>query len=500
MNRARVDIRFTLNEPSIWDPESPNLYLAHVVLENDDGETIDDIYEIFGVRTIRIVGTHFYLNNKKIIPRGTHDSCNYFGESQIYPSDKAIVRDILLHKKMGSTCSRWPSDTRVHYDRIAEYADQIGYMMSWAGFYEMWVSHPEMELYHSRDVKEMIRSLRNRPSIIMWEMADELFYGIDHFRRQRWYEYMYNLVEAEDDTRPIVPAGNIAMDLANLVANYKEKSLSVPEKRKKVLEDFPVYKLPLIWWDYHYTPGTTGEPIGPIFPSLKWIREMLGGLKPTVLTEFGLDGMPNWDNVKDVYGDFSGVWKAYGWWPISRKKVDVSYFGRELKRDDWKETQACQAIALNQIIGFIRENLDVFSAIYFISMFDVWNYFWGVVDANANAKLAYHVVRYDYQQIYLSGLHGNTVLEKEDRIEVTASNLGTPISGAILVVRIRDSKDNLVQETKISNVTISGAASLTKVGQIEVQSSGRGLYSIEYFLNDKNENEIAKSVELFFRA
>ncbi|GAH72147.1 unnamed protein product, partial [marine sediment metagenome] len=171
MNDVTVEIAFTVNNPDLWSTATPNLYLAHVVLVDEHGREIDDMYESFGVRTINMRGAHFYLNNKKMVPRGTHDLSNYFGESLICPSDRAIVMDILLHKKMNATCSRWPSDMRMHFKRIAEYADQLGFMISWTGYFEMWLVHPEMELYAQRDAKAMVRSLRNHPSIIVWEMG-----------------------------------------------------------------------------------------------------------------------------------------------------------------------------------------------------------------------------------------------------------------------------------------------------------------------------------------
>ena len=164
-----------MKDPDLWSVESPNLYLAHVVLMDEEGREIDDVYEGFGVRTIKMRGSHFYLNNKKIVPRGTHDMANYFKESMICPSDRAIVTDILLHKGMNATCSRWPSDIRMHYyKRIAEYADQLGFMISWTGYFELWMVHPEMEMYARRDTRAMVRSLRNRPSSIIGRLRDNL--------------------------------------------------------------------------------------------------------------------------------------------------------------------------------------------------------------------------------------------------------------------------------------------------------------------------------------
>ena len=146
MADGRIDIGFTLGRPALWDVDSPNLYLARVSLLDAAGVEIDDLVRTFGVRTIALEGTRFVLNGRTIVPRGTHDLSTYFGESLICPGDRAIVTDILLHKGMNATCSRWPSDMRMHYPRIAEAADQLGFMLSWTDS-EMWDINPEAEVY-----------------------------------------------------------------------------------------------------------------------------------------------------------------------------------------------------------------------------------------------------------------------------------------------------------------------------------------------------------------
>jgi beta-galactosidase/beta-glucuronidase len=142
MNDAEVKIRLNFDSAFLWDVDTPNLYLVHAVLLNNEGKEVDDLFESFGIRTIKMSGNSFLLNNKKMVPRGTHDVCNYHGEPIICPSDRIIVKDILLHKKMGSNCSRWPSDIRMHYKKIAEYCDQLGFMLSWTGYFEIWTINP----------------------------------------------------------------------------------------------------------------------------------------------------------------------------------------------------------------------------------------------------------------------------------------------------------------------------------------------------------------------
>ncbi len=495
MADATAEIRFTLKDAALWSVDSPNLYLAHVVLVDEEGKAIDDVYESFGVRTIKMRGSHFYLNNRKIVPRGTHDLSNYFGESLICPSDRAIVMDILLHKKMNATCSRWPSDMRMHYRRIAEYADQLGFMISWTGYFEMWLVHPEMELYAQRDAKAMVRSLRNHPSIIVWEMGDEPLMLIHHHRRFRWYEQIYRLVEQEDRSRPIIPAGYWCNELVELIEKHPGKDLAVEERRRQVLEDYPLFGLELAPWDFHHCPYLPGRLI-PVHEVIATVKDSLGGQRATIFTEFGIDGMPEFEKVKDVYGKFR--WAAPGLMPVDREAKDLNYYGQKVGQEDWRETQAAQAVVLSSIIGHLRENPETFAGFYSVTLVDSWTFYWGLVDANYNAKLAYFVARSCYGSIYISGLHGSTVADKKLPLEISASNFGGPIEKAELKVSVKDDKNREMMERAFSDLSVEGNGAVTLLGELALSDLSPGLYSIEYGLQDHEKGEIAKRLELFY--
>ena len=495
MADAAAQIRFTMKDTALWSVDSPNLYLTHVVLLDEKGQAIDDVYESFGVRTIKMRGPHFYLNNRKIVPRGTHDLANYFGDSLICPSDRAIVMDILLHKKMNATCSRWPSDIRMHYKRIAEYADQLGFMISWTGYFEVWLVHPEMELYAVRDAKAMVRSLRNHPSIIVWEMGDEPLMNIHHHRRFRWYEQIYRLVEAEDRSRPIIPAGYWCNELVDLIVKHPQGELAVEERRRRVLEDYPLFNLELAPWDFHHCPYLPGRLI-PVHEVIARVKEALGGERATIFTEFGIDGMPEFEKVKDVYGKFR--WAAPGLMPVDREAKDLTYYGRKVVQEDWRETQAAQALALSSIIGHLRENPETFAGFYSVTLVDSWTFYWGLVDANFNAKLAYFEVQSCYDRVYISGLHGTTVADKKLPLEISASNFGDLLENARLHVTVKDEQDQTVKERDLSELNVKGNGSLTLVGELVVSDLPAGLYSIEYYLFDRNNTQIAGRVELFY--
>ncbi len=226
------------------------------------------------------------------------------------------------------------------------------------------------------EVGAMVRSLRNCPSIIMWEMGDEPLMLIHNFRRFKWYEQIYNLVKEEDKTRPIVPAGSFCLELVDRIENFKDKKLSCREKRRKVLEDLPVYGLGMAVWDYHYCPEV--PPIVPCYTVVNRVKDALGGERPTVFTEFGFDGMP------------------------------------------------------------------------------------------------------------------------EPTLKLIEAYEGNPVPYAELRVYIGNINNEIIMHREFSGIMIKGNVRVTSACTLDLKGIAKGLYSIEYFLFDENENELAKNIELFY--
>ena len=497
MGERSVDVRFSIANADLWDVDTPNLYLAHVILEDKSGTAIDDVFESFGARTIKLDGNHLLLNGKRITPRGSHDSSHYHGESMVFFTDKMIVKNILLHKKMGANCSRWPSDSKIHYKRMAEYCDQMGYMVSWCGFFEMWKVHPQAELYATRDVPAIVRSLRNSPSIIFWEMGDEPYLFTHPYNRIRWFELMYKLVTQEDVSRPVVPSGGWCADLVERIYDYHEDGavLSLEERRAKVLAELPVYNSDLSVWDYHCVPFTGDHPVTCRY-TVERVREAFGGQKFGVFTEWGFDGLPDPEKVKDIYGGFK--WYTSPYLPWQRNKSDMGFFGRLIQQEDWREVQAGQAIVMSNLVWYIRETPDKIGAFYFLCAHDWSTCYYGVFDANRNCKLAFFAMQDCYNPVYFSALHGNTVIKSSDVIEIMASNIGGDLMDTTLKAVIKNTGLQTVKEEIYPLHTIKGGSIVSKLAELDTAGIAPGLYSIECHLQGTDGKETARGLELFY--
>ena len=493
LNDSKASVFIDIAAPDLWAPEAPNLYLARLTLFDCDGAPVDDLFESFGIRIFEMKGPHFYLNGKKTVLRGTHDVCHYYGEPVIRPGDRSIVKDILLHKKMGANCSRWPSDIRLHCKQIARYCDQLGYMLSWAGFFEVWTQHSEIETLLPRDVRETVRSLKNHPSVVIWEMGDEALMSVCDYRRMRFNERMLELVCREDHTRPIVPNGFYCNDLVDFIKG-RPGDADYACKRRRVLEEYPLFTHEKAVWDIHKCPYF--PPFAPEFDYIDSVRQALGGQRPTVYTEFGADALPDPANVADVYGGFR--WQANAFISVDRDVLDMGQYGKPVRQEDWRETQAFQAIAVSGIINRLRQYPDEFAAYYFVTMFDVWIFYWGAADVKGNCKLSYFVLKNHLSPLFVSALHGSVAASLADGLDITASNYGDDIHGATLKVILRDAEGKAALEKETTGINVKGDVALTNIAHLDISSLPAGLYGIEYYVASRDGGLLGKMFEMAY--
>lgn len=157
----------TVNNPSLWDTETPNLYI--LLTEVYEGDTLIDKQETrIGIRHIEYTKDKgFYLNGKpvRLVGANRHMEYPYIGNSI---SDNAQYRDIYQMKHSGFNVVRlghYPQTTSV-----LEACDELGIMAiepipGWQFFNKS----PLFTELSYRDVRAMIRRDRNHPSVIMWE-------------------------------------------------------------------------------------------------------------------------------------------------------------------------------------------------------------------------------------------------------------------------------------------------------------------------------------------
>lgn len=160
--------------PSLWSPEAPNLYVVEVNLRDAKTKNLLDVVSHnIGFRWFHFDGDKgFFLNGKPYKLRGV---CRHQDQEPIGValSDEMHRRDIRLIKEMGANfirISHYPQDAA-----ILEICDKLG-LLVWEEIPVIDIV-PDSEIYAETcelNLREMIRQHYNHPSIILWGYMNEI--------------------------------------------------------------------------------------------------------------------------------------------------------------------------------------------------------------------------------------------------------------------------------------------------------------------------------------
>ncbi|KAI1271196.1 beta-galactosidase [Xylaria sp. FL0933] len=217
-----VDFSFHVKSPAKWTAESPTLYHLVVTL---NGTSF--ISQRVGFRQVEVKDGLIKVNGKRIVLKGAnrHEHHPQFGRAVPY---EFMKQDLLLMKKHNINAirtSHQPSDTRLY-----DLADELGFWvmdeadLECHGFEAIcdaalspedralefrqrqlltranaakWTSdNPSWEKAYVDRAVQLVRRDQLHPSVIMWSLGNEAFYGRNHVA-------MYNWIKSYDDSRPI---------------------------------------------------------------------------------------------------------------------------------------------------------------------------------------------------------------------------------------------------------------------------------------------------------
>lgn len=198
-----------------WSPENPRLYVVRSELIVD-GQVTDTEDTRIGFRTIEYTADRgFYLNGTRVKLNGVclHQDLGLLGAAT-HPG--AIRRQLALFKAMGANALRTAHNPPS--SAFMDLADEMGFLVmselldtwkrpknenDYARFFDEWVE---------RDAASWIRRDRNRPSVIMWSVGNEIHdTHIDAVDGERTLRRLMGLVSLHD------PRGHAR---ATLCSNY----------------------------------------------------------------------------------------------------------------------------------------------------------------------------------------------------------------------------------------------------------------------------------------
>jgi beta-galactosidase len=176
---------FTVANPGLWEPDSPHLYNLFVTVKDDSGQVLDCFRKRIGIRSIEMRGREgFFLNGKpypqKLIGANRHQDFAHIGHAL---PNNLHWRDALKLRRTGMRVIR--SAHYIQDPAFMDACDELGLFIVTA--IPGWQFWNEKSIFMERmlkDVRNLIRLERNRPSILLWEMVPNETHFPDEFARR----------------------------------------------------------------------------------------------------------------------------------------------------------------------------------------------------------------------------------------------------------------------------------------------------------------------------
>lgn len=170
--------RLTVDQPLLWDISSPNLYWLQTELLVED-EVIEVERERFGFRTLELdSNVGFSLNGRHVKIYGVcqHHDLGALGAAV---NRAALRRQLVLLQEMGVNAIRTAHNMPAV--ELMELADEMGLLIVTEAF-DMWerskTPYDYARFYPQwwkRDIASWVRRDRNRPSLLMWSIGNEIY-------------------------------------------------------------------------------------------------------------------------------------------------------------------------------------------------------------------------------------------------------------------------------------------------------------------------------------
>jgi beta-glucuronidase len=283
----------TLNAPNVhkWAPGDG--YLYDLELQLLDGDTVVDSYhQSVGVRTVRIDGTRFLINDEPFYFTGfgKHEDIPVIGKGH---NDAYLLHDFELLSWIGANSFRTS-----HYpyaEDVIDYADRqgivlidetaaVGLNMGLGGgifggqgyqtFTPDTVNDATREV-HAQAIRELVARDKNHPSVVLWSIANEP--ESDTEGAEKYFQPLFDVAREADPTRPV---GFVNVMLA-------------PHGKCRVSQFGDVLMLNRYYGWYLHTGDLAAA-------ELAWEEELTawaGEGKPIIITEYGADTYPGLHSV-----------------------------------------------------------------------------------------------------------------------------------------------------------------------------------------------------------
>lgn len=167
-DEAEVLQDLVVRAPKLWSPRAPNLYTVRCEVLSE-GEVADVEETRIGIRRIEISRDGFRINGEKMFLRGTNRHQEYPYVGYAVP-EEAQHRDARRIKEAGFDYVRLSH--YAHAPAFMDACDELGIVvMDSIPGWQYFNPDPAFAALQYRNVRDLVRRDRNRPSVILWEVS-----------------------------------------------------------------------------------------------------------------------------------------------------------------------------------------------------------------------------------------------------------------------------------------------------------------------------------------
>ena len=348
-----------------WSPDSPFLYEFDIKLEKVniiDNDTVftelDNVKETFGFREFTVKNNKFYLNDKPLYLKAAFFEGLYPVKLSYPDSKEMMIKEILLAKKAGFNMIRpWRKPPPKEWLHLA---DSIGVLTVGSMAIEcmdMPIETPYLPQRVESEITEAILRDRNHPSIVQWELFNEIRRPV----LANMLKPMSLKARELDPTRLILDESGGWAEGANLYLPYSTKAFKFND-----IHNYPGPNINNNKFDGFLTIGKTPEENKKLGLKARTPGRNVVPNIPSYVSEIGYGSLPDMeDNELRFLKDGN---------PITYPYLYHLRFNREIKKklketglikvfksasNFYKKQQEIHGIANKRMLEAIRSNNNV---------------------------------------------------------------------------------------------------------------------------------------------
>ncbi|KAE8444685.1 hypothetical protein EG329_014342 [Mollisiaceae sp. DMI_Dod_QoI] len=289
-------LNFEIVRPEKWTAETPTLYDLSISLV-EGSKVLQNIRHPVGFRQVEIRNGNLTVNGNAIMLRGVNRHEHHPELGRAVPKE-FTRRDLLLMKQHNINalrCAHSPSCPELY-----DMADELGiYIMDEAdvechGFDEAVArpqaidetvptddrrfltfpkaakftsDNPTWQAAYVERMRQMVHRDKNHPSVIIWSLGNEAFYGQNH-------QAMYDWAKSTDPTRPVHYEADIEAISADM---FSFLYIPVSDMIHKALKEGEDFRKPMILAEYAHAMGNGPGALRDYQDAFNRYRRLQGG-------------------------------------------------------------------------------------------------------------------------------------------------------------------------------------------------------------------------------